>query len=110
MIFIIALVSCTKDQATTPTPETPNESITTANVSFSNFARQLFQSKCSSCHSVGSSASAKWTYTDLQSIRDHKARIQNAVLVAQTMPLGGTISDKEKELLAAWFERNMPEN
>ncbi|GGH11144.1 hypothetical protein GCM10011418_09830 [Sphingobacterium alkalisoli] len=108
--IITAIVSCSKDQAAEPNPEPSPESVTVENVSYINFARALFESKCSSCHAAGASASGKWTFSGYTSVKNNAATIKNVVLENRTMPLGGSLTSQERELLAAWFTRNTPEN
>ncbi|MCL4642214.1 MAG: hypothetical protein M5Z89_24625 [Olivibacter sp.] len=106
--FIAVIYSCSKDQAVEP--EKPgNEEVTAENVSYSNFAGALFQTKCAGCHAAGGGASGRWTFSGFASVRDNGARINNVVLVTGTMPVGGSLSANEKALLKAWFDRNMPE-
>lgn len=112
VLGIAILVGCTKKQAQELSPESPSETetVTTLNVTYVNFAKALFETKCNSCHASGRSASGAWSFSGYSSIKDHVARINNAVLVTKTMPIGSTLSVKEIALLDAWFKRNIPEN
>jgi len=112
LLGIAVLFSCTKKHAQEISPELPNETetVTVQNVTYINFAKALFETKCNSCHATGRSASARWTFNGYSSVKDHAPRINNVVLVTKTMPIGSSLSAKEIELLDAWFKRNTPEN
>lgn len=108
--FNIYMASCSKDQAAAPQPEPPNgNEVTPENVSYENFAGAFFESKCSSCHATGRGASGRWTFSGYTSARDNASRINNVVLIARTMPPGGSLTAEERTLLEAWFNRNTPE-
>lgn len=110
-LLFVCIYSCSKDQAASPEPESPdNEEVTVENVSYNNFVGVLFESNCSSCHAPQGSASGRWAFSGYASVRDNAARINNVVLVTRTMPLGGSLTARERTLLQAWFERNTPEN
>jgi len=111
VVIAIALTGCTKKQAEelSPEPQGPEE-VTVKNVSYTNFAKALFETKCRSCHTAGRPASARWEFNGYNSVKDHITRINNVVLVTKTMPIGGTLTAKEIELLDAWIKRNTPEN
>ena len=112
VITAIVLTACTKKQAQefNPDPDGEEETVTVANVSYNNFAKALFETKCSSCHASGRGASAKWTFSGYSSIKDNSTRINNVVLVTKSMPIGSSLTAKEIELLDAWIKRNTPEN
>lgn len=123
-IFLLAcltalIFACSKKQAeqikpegppppTTPTGPTGPTPVSTANVSYGNFAGALFQNKCNSCHGASGSYNGIWAFNGLASIKND-ARVPRAILVTRTMPLGGTLTTTERELLQAWFDKNMPE-
>jgi len=110
-LLIANIVSCSKDQAAEPQPEPPDSNeVTVENVSYNNFAGALFESKCSSCHAPGRGASGRWTFDGYSSVINNASRINNAVLVTRVMPVGGSLTARERELLQAWFDRSNPEN
>ncbi|MGE8427117.1 MAG: c-type cytochrome [Sphingobacterium sp.] len=111
-LTVLSFSACTKKQAQelTSNPDNGTETVTVLNVSYTNFSKALFETKCSSCHATGRSASARWTFSGYTSVKDNIAKINNAVLVAKSMPLGGSLTAKEIELLDAWIKRNSPEN
>lgn len=108
-LIYLLLFSCSKRQAAemAPTPAPPEEPGTS--VTYNNFAKALFQTKCAGCHSAGRGAAAVWTLNGLSSITSNKTRIQQAVLVNKSMPMGGTLSAAELKSLQEWFDNNMPE-
>jgi mono/diheme cytochrome c family protein len=116
-IFLLAaitalLFACSKKQAEELKPETPTPSgptpVTTANVTYTNFAGALFQTKCNSCHGPNGGMKGVWALNGLASIKND-ARVANSVLVTKTMPRGGSITTSERELLQAWVDKGMPE-
>ncbi|WP_157257945.1 c-type cytochrome [Pedobacter ginsenosidimutans] len=116
-IFLLAaltalLFACSKKQAEEIKPETPTPNgptpVTTANVTYSNFAGALFQTKCNSCHGPNGGMKAVWALNGLASIKND-ARVANSVLVTRTMPRGGSLTASERELLQAWVDKGMPE-
>ncbi|MBB6239078.1 mono/diheme cytochrome c family protein [Pedobacter sp. AK013] len=116
-IFLLAaitalLFACTKKQAEELKPETPTPNgptpVTTANVTYSNFAGALFQTKCNSCHGPNGGVKVVWALNGLASIKND-ARVANSVLVTKTMPKGGSLTVSERELLQAWVDKGMPE-
>ncbi len=108
---IITLEGCTKKQAEelTPDPGGENETVTTANVSYDNFVKALFETNCGSCHGNGRPASARWAFSGYTSVKDNIEKINNAVLITKSMPIGRSLTMKELELLDAWIKRNTPE-
>jgi len=107
----LTFAACSKKQAEEikPTPTNPaGPEITTANVTYSNYVGNLIQTKCSGCHGPNGEGNSTWAFTGYESVKNDN-RIKNATLVTMRMPKGGSLSAKEKELLAAWFDRNMPQ-
>ncbi len=111
-LTVLSFSACTKKQAQelTTIPDNGTETVTTQNVSYTNFSKALFETKCSSCHATGRSASGRWEFSGYTSVKDNIAKINNAVLVTKSMPLGGSLTSKEIELLDAWIKKNSPEN
>ncbi|TBO41963.1 cytochrome c family protein [Pedobacter kyonggii] len=116
-IFLLAaitalLFACSKKQAEELKPETPTPNgptpVTTANVTYTNFAGALFQTKCNSCHGPNGGMKGVWALNGLASIKND-ARVANSVLVTKTMPRGGSLTASERELLQAWVDKGMPE-
>lgn len=112
LVAILYLVSCSKNQAEEPKPDNPTPIVvSTENVSYNNYVKGIFEVKCNSCHAKGASASGAWTFSDYTSVRSNASRLENVLLVTRTMPMGSTLSSKERELLDAWFnKRNTAEN
>lgn len=111
-LLVIVFTSCTKKQAQelSTNPDNGTETVTIQNVSYTNFAQALFETKCSSCHGAGRPASGRWTFSGYTSVKDNITKINNAVLVTKSMPVGGSLTAKEIELLDAWIKKNSPEN
>jgi mono/diheme cytochrome c family protein len=114
-IFLLAVITtllfaCSKRQAEELKPATPTgpTAVTTANVTYTNFAGALFQTKCNNCHGPNGALKSIWLFSGLPSIKND-ARVANAVLVTKTMPKGGSLTANERELLQAWVDKGMPE-
>lgn len=114
-IFLLAaitalLFACSKRQAEELKPAAPTgpTAVTTANVTYTNFAGALFQTKCNSCHGPNGGLKGVWALNGLASIKND-SRVANAVLVTKTMPQGGSLTASERELLQAWVDKGMPE-
>lgn len=105
--LIALLFACSKKQAAEIKPDGPT-TVTTANVTYSNFAGALFQNKCASCHGQNGAIRTVWLFNGLASIKND-VRVANSVLVTKTMPKGSTLTANELALLQAWFDRNTPE-
>lgn len=101
------LFACSKKQAEEIKPTNPT-TVTTANVTYSNFAGALFQTKCNNCHGQNGAIKVVWLFNGLASIKND-ARVANSILVTKTMPKGSTLTTNERVLLQAWFDRNTPE-
>lgn len=101
------LFACSKKQAEELKPAGPTP-VSTTNVTYSNFAGALFQTKCNSCHGPNGGMKGVWALNGLTSIKND-ARVANAVLVKKTMPKGGSLTTSERELLQAWVDKGMPE-
>ena len=111
-IFLLAaitalLFACSKKQAEELKPAGPTP-VSAANVTYTNFAGALFQTKCSSCHGPNGAIKGVWALNGLASIKND-ARVANAVLVAKTMPKVGSLTVSERALLQAWVDKGMPE-
>ncbi|WP_412466288.1 hypothetical protein [Pedobacter sp. KLB.chiD] len=104
------LFACSKRQAEELKPTNPSGpiAVTTANVTYSNFAGALFQTKCNSCHGPNGAIKSVWLFNGIASIKSD-TRVANSVLVTKTMPKGGSLTTSERELLQAWFDKGMPE-
>lgn len=113
MAMVFVLYSCSKKQAEEIEPETPTSpgdtAVTVNNVTYANYIQALLQTKCAGCHASGRGGAASWTYSDHASVTSNSARINTAVLVNGTMPLGGSMTATEKQLLKAWLDKGMPQ-
>ncbi|KQM66336.1 hypothetical protein ASE74_07955 [Pedobacter sp. Leaf216] len=110
--FTALLFACSKKQAEEIKPETtvPNGPtvVTTANVTYTNFVGALLETKCGRCHGPNGSLKSIWLFNGLASVKSD-ARVANSILVTKTMPKGSTLTTNERDLLQAWFDKNMPE-
>lgn len=106
-LMYVLLSGCSKKQAAEIAPETPDKPA--AAVTYANFTKALFQTKCSGCHASGGSAASIWTFNDRSSIVNNENRIRQAVLVNKSMPRSGSLTAAELKSLQEWFDNKMPE-
>lgn len=106
-IFSMVLASCSKKQAEEMQPVTPDPPA--ARVTYNNFTAALLQTKCSSCHAAGGSASSFFTFNAYASVVANASRIKQVVLVTKSMPQGGSLTAAELASLNKWFEDGLPE-
>jgi cytochrome c553 len=62
--------------------------------------KPIFQAKCSSCHGAGKANPKDWLDADVAS--SNKELIFQRAIVQKNMPLGGSLSVSEAQLIAAW--------
>jgi len=108
-LIYLLLAACSKKQAEEITPLAPGSSGTA--ITYTNFVKALFQTKCAFCHAPGTNqnATAAWTYNGYSSITSISAEVKQAVLVNKTMPLSGSLSGTELQSLQAWFDQGTPQ-
>lgn len=111
-IFLLAtittlLFACSKKQAEELKPAGPSP-VTVANVTYTNYAGALIQTKCGGCHGPNGGGKSEWLFTGYTSVKSED-RVMNSVLVTRRMPRGGSLTASERELLQAWFDKKMPE-
>ncbi|MBK1440180.1 hypothetical protein JHJ32_09300 [Parapedobacter sp. ISTM3] len=111
-IMVLSLAGCGKDNDA-PTPEPPpsgGENVTVDNVTYANFVGGLFQSRCSSCHTGSGAGTARWVFSGYASVNNNLERINDVVVVRRIMPLNGSLSTRELQLLEAWIAKGAPQN
>jgi len=106
--FYLTLFACSKKQADELTESNPN-GVTTDNVSYNNYVGALLTTKCNNCHGPGGTERAFWAFNGIQSVTS-EPRVKTNTLVTMTMPVGGSLTAREKLLLTAWYDRGMPAN
>ena len=93
-IISVALLSCKKTQKVTCDGSTPT---------YNSFVKSIVDSKCVSCHGSYS------TYQGLSSITTN-GEFEKEVLINQSMPEGGSLSQDDLNKLQCWVENGFPEN
>ncbi len=106
--FYLMLFACSKKQADELTEGNPT-GVTTENVSYNNYVGALLTTKCNSCHGPGGADRGFWAFNGIQSVTA-EPRVKTNTLVTMTMPVGGSLTAREKLLLTAWYDRGMPAN
>jgi len=85
------------------------EPVVEEKVTYQNFAEALFQTNCSGCHTGTGGGTGKWVFAGYESVKNNADKIKNAVLVTGAMPLGGSLSNVDKEKLKKWFDTGLTE-
>ncbi len=104
----LLFAACSKKQATEIRPDTttaPGQP--GAVVVVYADVQNLFQTRCSGCHSSGRQASSVWNFNGYTSITTNADRIKQAVLINKSMPIGGSLSAAELKTLQDWFDQGM---
>jgi hypothetical protein len=89
-----------------------NDSVTTENVTYSNFIHPLLQKNCSTCHGSGGSAEAWWLNDNTY---ENALRYGNPIcktMLNETMPPTPKFPflERDKQLIQAWKDRGMPKD
>ncbi|MCM2279541.1 MAG: hypothetical protein NDJ89_15805 [Oligoflexia bacterium] len=93
------------NQASMDVPFGRQSIVTEGAVSYETHILPLFQRSCSTCHNA-SSAIPNWlSYEVAYSKRD---RIHERVVVRRDMPMVGTLTQEERDLVAAWIAAGAP--
>lgn len=112
--IILAASNCAKDSDHEPDPPAgggnEKDEVTVDNVTYDNFVGDLFQSRCSHCHTGSGAGVSHWTFSGYTSVTNNLERINNAVIVKRIMPQDGTLSAHQIELLKAWIDKDAPQN
>jgi uncharacterized membrane protein len=106
-LICLLLTACKKNQAEEPAPVVPGDPNTA--VTYSAVIGPLIQTRCAPCHAGTGPANSAWAFNGYNSVVANASRINNAVLVTKTMPLGGSLSAAELQSLKDWFDQGMPQ-
>lgn len=87
-------------------PSDPVDLSKLTNLSYQTVNREVFQPKCVSCHGVSGGVNLE-SYTE---VKKHLSAIERTTVVDRTMPKNGSLSNRQRELLAAWIRDGAPEN
>ena len=88
------------------TPQDPLDYSKLTNISYQTVNKEIFQPKCISCHGVSGGVNLE-SYAE---VKKHLSAIERTVIVDKTMPKNGSLSNGQRELLAAWIRAGAPEN
>lgn len=94
LLLSATVIGCKKTQKVTCDGSAPT---------YNSYVKSIVDSKCVSCHGSYS------TYTRLSSITSN-GQFEKEVLINQTMPEGGSLSQDELNKLQCWVENGFPEN
>ncbi|MEC3880540.1 hypothetical protein [Parapedobacter sp. 10938] len=113
LLLTLGFIACGKGDGPTPDPDPPGngggDEVTTENVTYTNFAGSLLQTKCSGCHAGSGEGTSQWVLSGFNSVKDNIERINDAVIVRRVMPKNGSLSTRERELLKAWIDKGAPQ-
>ncbi|MFV5690326.1 c-type cytochrome [Flavobacterium sp. ZT3R25] len=112
-LFLLFLFSCSKegdyinDRIVFASPE-----ITSENVTYQNYVKPLLTKNCATCHGVDGSAETWWLNS-----HNYENTVRYANPIATTI-INGTMppppkfpfSQRDRDLIAAWIAKGMPEN
>lgn len=93
-----------------PPPVPPPPSENPLELSFKNISKRVFSVSCYSCHSRKLENTQGQLGLDVYSeVKDSSARIYIETIITRRMPLQGTLTQEQIELLKAWLEADAPE-
>lgn len=111
--LFIVLCSCSKESEYISDRQVfANASVTEQNVSYQNFVGPLLSQKCYTCHGVGGSAQPWWLNTNTYANAISNSNQISFTIINGTMPPPPRFpfSQHDRDLMAAWISRGMPEN
>jgi len=73
-----------------------------AAVSYKKDALPIFQNRCSQCHNPSAMPDKNWLEYDIA--KSKKALILNRVWIKRDMPMGGNITEDERQIIKNWIE------
>lgn len=111
--LFIVLCSCSKEAEYISDREVfADASVTEQNVNYQNFVGPLLAKKCYTCHGVGGSAEPWWLNTNTYGNALSNSNQISVTIINGTMPPPPRFpfSQHDRDLMAAWISRGMPEN
>ena len=93
-LIVVSLVACKKTQKVTCDGSAPT---------YTSYVKTVVDNNCVSCHGGYS------TYTGLSSITS-SGQFEQFVLVKQSMPQSGSLTQDELNKLQCWVDNGFPEN
>lgn len=107
LIVLINNVSCYhKNVAPTPKKVLFSNSVTTENVTYSNYVHKILLSNCSTCHGERGSAKVYWLNENTYDNAKKYGKPISVTIHNSTMPPPPKFpfSNKERELIVAWVK------
>jgi mono/diheme cytochrome c family protein len=113
VIIVLTTVSCSKEGGVINDRQVfADASITAQNVSYQNFVKPLLTKNCATCHGDDGSAETWWLNTNSY---ENALRFSNSIsntIINGTMPPPPKFpfTQADRDLMAAWISKGMPEN
>jgi len=110
IFFMLQLTqsSCTSD---TLPENTPNPVCDSLQITFDNQVQPIINASCAftGCHVAGFAWGDYTTYDGISSFLNEN-QFEREVIVTMDMPIGGTLTDDELEIMECWIQNNYAEN
>lgn len=112
VVFLLFLSSCSKEgDYINDTKVFASSEITTKNVSYQNYIKPLLTKNCATCHGVYGSAETWWLNSHSYENTLGFANPITTTIINGTMPPPPRFpfSQRDRDLVAAWIAKGMPE-
>ena len=101
LTFLVA-VSCKKEELQTPECDGSNPT-------YDSEISLIINQNCTHCHGTNSSNGDFTSYAGMSTVINN-GRFEQEVLIDQTMPQNGSLSQDELNTIKCWVENGYPEN
>lgn len=111
LFFYMVVAGCYKvgDPVTSPATFIP-AGVTTANVTYTNYAANVIKTNCSTCHGKGGSADVYWLNTNTyQNASEYGDRIVETIVTGSMPPVPRKPFSDARKMIQAWLNRGMPQ-
>ena len=117
--FCVLLVfSCTKDKLEIEAPPEPVDTTTVSDTDtvvvdtckFTTHIQPIIDANCVGCHGSGSSDGDFTSYSGIFAKIDNSGPFENRVLILKDMPMGGSLTQSEIDLIQCWLDNGAENN
>ena len=102
LIYFSLFASCKKNQLLTP-------SCDGSNPTYDDTIASIIDQNCLQCHGYHSSHGNFSTFSGLMTVISN-GKFEQEVLIEQTMPSNGSLSQEHLNIISCWVENGYPEN
>jgi mono/diheme cytochrome c family protein len=113
IILILVTASCSKEgEYISDRQVFADPGVTEQNVTYQNYVKPLLTKNCATCHGVGGSAEPWWLNTNSYDNAVNNANQIATTIISGTMPPPPKFPfcQADRDLMAAWISKGMPEN